>query len=169
MCCLFKRARQPFDKIRVLIHPQSIIHSMVEFADGSVKAQLSYPDMRLPIQYALSHPDRLPNPQLPKIDWSQVNNLTFAEPDLDTFPCLKLAIEAGRRSGTYPAVLCAADEVAVELFLSRRIGFVDIAGIIEQTLEEHQAVTNPAIEEIMAADAWAREKALNLANGVNLR
>jgi len=158
----------PYDGIRVIVHPQSIIHSMVEFADGSVKAQLSYPDMRLPIQYALSYPDRLPNPRLPKIDWSKITDLTFAEPDADTFPCLRLAIEAGRKGGTYPAVLCAADEVAVELFLSRRIRFIDIAAIIERTLEQHQAVNNPDIEEILAADSWSREKALNLANGVNL-
>jgi len=158
----------PYDGIRVIVHPQSIIHSMVEFADGSVKAQLSYPDMRLPIQYALSYPDRLPNPRLPKIDWSKITDLTFAEPDADTFHCLRLAIEVGRKGGTYPAVLCAADEVAVELFLSRRIRFIDIAAIIERTLEQHQAVNNPGIEEILAADSWAREKALNLANGVNL-
>jgi len=158
----------PYDGIRILVHPQSIIHSMVEFADGSVKAQLSYPDMRLPIQYALSYPDRLPNPRLPKIDWSKITDLTFAEPDADTFHCLRLAIEAGRKGGTYPAVLCAADEVAVELFLSRRIRFIDIAGIIERTLEQHQAVNKPGIEEILAADSWAREKALNLADGVNL-
>ena len=158
----------PYDGIRVIVHPQSIIHSMVEFADGSVKAQLSYPDMRLPIQYALSYPDRLPNPRLPKIDWSKITDLTFAEPDADTFPCLRLAIEAGRKGGTYPAVLCAADEVAVELFLSRRIRFIDIAAIIERTLEQHQAVNKPDIEEILAADSWSREKALNLANGVNL-
>ena len=87
----------PLDNIRVLIHPQSIIHSMVEFIDGSIKAQLSYPDMRLPIQYALSYPERLPNPQLPRLDWSNIKDLTFEPPDLDTFPCLKLAVEAGRR------------------------------------------------------------------------
>ena len=95
----------PFDNIRVLIHPQSIVHSMVEFIDGSIKAQLGYPDMRLPIQYALSHPERLANQQLPRLDWSRIKSLTFAQPDFDTFPCLKLAIEAGRKGGTYPAVL----------------------------------------------------------------
>ena len=155
----------PFANIRVLIHPQSIIHSMVEFIDGSIKAQLSYPDMRLPIQYALSYPDRLPNPQLPRIDWSNVNSLTFEEPDLNRFPCLKLAIEAGKKGGTCPAVLCAADEVAVELFLSQRIKFIDIAGFTERTLEQHQAIDHPTIEEIMAADAWAREKVRQLITG----
>ena len=157
----------PFDNIKVLIHPQSIVHAMVEFADGSIKAQLSYPDMRLPIQYALSHPERIPNPQLPKLNWSNINSLTFEQPDFDTFPCLKLAIEAGKRGGTYPAVLCAADEVAVELFLSQRIKFADIANLVEQALEQHKVIAHPGLEEIMAADAWARERAMQLATGDN--
>ena len=157
----------PFDNIKVLIHPQSIIHSMVEFIDGSIKAQLSYPDMRLPIQYALSYPERLPNPQLPKLNWSLINNLTFEQPDLNTFPCLKLAIEAGRKGGTYPVVLCAADEVAVELFLARRVKFIDIANLVGQALEQHQSIPYPTLDEIIAADAWAREKVLQLATGDN--
>ena len=157
----------PFDNIKVLIHPQSIIHSMVEFIDGSIKAQLSYPDMRLPIQYALSYPERLPNPQLPRLNWSLINNLTFEQPDLNTFPCLKLAIEAGRKGGTYPAVLCAADEVAVELFLARRVKFIDIANLVGQALEQHQSIPYPTLDEIIAADAWAREKVLQLATGDN--
>jgi 1-deoxy-D-xylulose-5-phosphate reductoisomerase len=148
----------PFDNISVLIHPQSIVHSMVEFIDGSVKAQLGYPDMRLPIQYALSYPERLANPQLPRLNWEEIKDLNFNPPDPDTFPCLKLAIEAGKKGGTYPAVLCAADEVAVELFLSRRIKFTDIAGLVQQALEEHQAIASPTLEEIMAADDWARKK-----------
>ena len=153
----------PYDNIKVLIHPQSIVHSMVEFVDGSIKAQLSYPDMRLPIQYALSYPERLNNPQLPRLDWSHINNLTFDQPDLDTFPCLRLAIEAGKKGGTYPTVLCAADEVAVDLFLSQHIKFTDIAHLVEQALVQHQAIASPALEEIMAADAWAREKVTQLA------
>ena len=157
----------PYDNIKVLIHPQSIVHSMVEFVDGSIKAQLSYPDMRLPIQYALSYPERLDNPQLPRLDWSNIKDLTFDQPDLDTFPCLKLAIEAGKKGGTYPAVLCAADEVAVELFLSERIKFTDITNLVEQVLEQHQAIACPTLEEIMAADAWAREKVTQLAAGDN--
>jgi 1-deoxy-D-xylulose-5-phosphate reductoisomerase len=152
----------PYDNIKVVIHPQSIIHSMVEFLDGSIKAQLSYPDMRLPIQYALSYPERLNNPQLLRLDWSHINSLTFDQPDLDTFPCLNLAIETARKGGTYPAVLCAVDEVAVELFLSQRIKFTDIANLIEQVLEYHQAVACPTLEEIMAADDWARGKVLDL-------
>ena len=157
----------PFKNIKVLIHPQSIIHSLVEFIDGSIKAQLSYPDMRLPIQYALTYPERLPNPQLPRLDWDSINNLTFEQPDLDTFPCLRLAIEAGKKGGAYPAVLCAADEVAVELFLSQRIKFVDIASLIEQALEQHQVIAHPTLEEIMMADAWARQKVLQLTTGDN--
>jgi len=157
----------PFEKIKVLIHPQSIMHSMVEFVDGSIKAQLSYPDMRLPIQYALSYPERLPNPRLPRLDWSNITKLTFDQPDWETFPCLKIATEAGKKGGTYPAVLCAADEVAVELFLSGRIKFIDIPGLIEQTLEEHQAITHPSLEEILATDAWARGKIEQLATGDN--
>ncbi len=152
----------PVENISVIIHPQSIIHSMVEFADGSVKAQLSYPDMRLPIQYALSYPERLSNPQLPKLDWNNFKDLTFKQPDFDTFPCLRLAIEAGKAGGTCPAVLCGADEAAVELFLSRRIGFTDIAGLVEQVLSEHETAHNPSLEEIMASDSWAREKVSNI-------
>jgi len=158
----------PFDNIKVLIHPQSIIHSMVEFIDGSIKAQLSYPDMRLPIQYALSYPERFPNPQLPRLDLDHLNKLTFEEPDLEVFPCLKLAIEAGRKGGTYPTALYAADEVIVELFLSQRIKFVDIPHLIEQVLEKHQSIAHPTLEEIIAADTWAREKVMQLATGDSL-
>jgi 1-deoxy-D-xylulose-5-phosphate reductoisomerase len=157
----------PFDSINVLIHPQSIIHSMVEFIDGSVKAQLGCPDMRLPIQYALSYPERLANAQLPKLNWEAIKELTFEPPDLNTFPCLKLAIEAGIRGGTYPAVLCGADEVAVELFLSERIKFTDIARLVERALEAHQAISKPTIEEILAADNWARERVRELVGGDN--
>ena len=158
--------RTPYDRIDVLVHPQSIIHSMVEFIDGSVKAQLSYPDMRLPIQYALYYPERLPNPQLPRLDWSLVRSLDFEMPDYNKFPCLRLAIEAGKQGGTCPAVLCAADEVAVELFLAGRIRFTDIAGVIARTLEQHQVVAKPTLEEIEAADAWAREILLKTAGGI---
>jgi len=155
----------PFDNIRVVIHPQSIIHSMVEFVDGSVKAQLSYPDMRLPIQYALSYPERFSNPQLPRLNWDNISSLTFEQPDLDNFPCLKLAIEAGKAGGTCPTVLCAADEAAVELFLSRHIKFTDIARLVEWTLEQHQIVSHPTLDEIIEADGWARQKALHMVTG----
>ena len=155
----------PVASIRVLVHPQSIIHSMVEFVDGSIKAQLSYPDMRLPIQYALSYPERLPNPSLPRLDWRNISELTFEQPDVVAFPCLSLAIEAGKEGGTYPAVLCAADEGAVELFLSHRINFVDIASLVERALEQHQVIAHPTLEQILAADGWAREKIGELVGG----
>jgi 1-deoxy-D-xylulose-5-phosphate reductoisomerase len=152
----------PFDSIEILIHPQSIIHSMVEFTDGSLKAQLSWPDMRLPIQYALSYPRRWSNPELPRLEWNKINSLNFELADYDRFPCLKLAVDAGKSGGTYPAVLCAADEVAVELFLSHRISFTDIAKIVQKTLEQHQNISQPSLEEILAADNWARECATRL-------
>jgi 1-deoxy-D-xylulose-5-phosphate reductoisomerase len=157
----------PFDSISVIIHPQSIIHSIVEFIDGSCKAQLGCPDMRLPIQYALTYPERRSNPELPRLDWDSISRFDFEPPDTDSFPCLRLAIEAGRRGGTLPAVLCAADEVAVELFLSHRIQFNGIASLIQQVLEEHQAdfVARPTIKDINTADAWARDRAIRLALG----
>jgi len=153
------------DDITVLIHPESIVHSMVEFTDGSVKAQLSPPDMRLPIQYALAYPERLPNADLPTFDWSRFDDLHFGQPDMDKFPCLRLAIEAGRQGGTYPAALCAADEAAVELFLDGRIGFLDIAPLIEKVLEQHDNVDKPAMEDIISAGARARERVLAMAGG----
>ena len=155
----------PYENIDILIHPQSIIHSMVEFTDGSIKAQLGYPDMRLPIQYALTYPERLPNPELPGVDWSKIKSLTFETPDFDAFPCLKLAIEAGKKGGTFPAVLCAADEVAVELFLSRHLKFSAIAHLVGQVLNQHQATAHPTLDEIIKADSWAREKLNQLAGG----
>jgi 1-deoxy-D-xylulose-5-phosphate reductoisomerase len=155
----------PFDSIEILIHPQSIVHSMVEFLDGSLKAQLNWPDMRLPIQYALSYPRRWPNSELPRLDWSKIQSLNFEPVDYDKFPCLKLAVDAGKSGGTYPAVLCAADDVAVELFLSRRTSFTDIAQIIQKTLEQHQNIPHPSLEEILAADNWARECATRFSLG----
>jgi 1-deoxy-D-xylulose-5-phosphate reductoisomerase len=146
-----------FENIEILIHPQSIIHSMVEFVDGSIKAQLSSPDMRLPIQYALSHPQRWPNSKLPYLDLSKTQPLNFEPVDYDKFPCLKLAVSAGKAGGTYPAVLCAADEIAVELFLNKQITFTDIPRMVQETLEQHDNISRPSLEEILAADAWARE------------
>ncbi|RLC94371.1 MAG: 1-deoxy-D-xylulose-5-phosphate reductoisomerase [Chloroflexi bacterium] len=149
----------PLQQIDVVVHPGSVVHSMVEFADGSVKAQLSVPDMHLPIQYALTYPERLPTPQLPRIDWGRLDCLKFELPDLDRFPCLRLAREAGERGGTCPAVLCAADEVAVGRFLSGSIGFLDIPRLIEKTLDRHQRIDSPSLEDILTADAWARQYA----------
>jgi 1-deoxy-D-xylulose-5-phosphate reductoisomerase len=153
-------ARWLFDmdisKIDVIIHPESIIHSMVELIDGSILAQLSIADMRLQIQLALTHPERRRSP-VPYLKLSEVGSLTFQEPDMEQFPCLRYAYEAGRTGGTMPAVVNAADEVAVEAFLSRRIGFLDIPGIIKQTMEAHRPVLNPALDDIMSSDRWARD------------
>lgn len=153
------------DDIEVVIHPQSIIHSLVEFVDGSVKAQLSMPDMRFPIQYAIFHPERVPNDTLPRLDFLNIksgpteNALTFEKPDIDKFPCLGLAFQASRMGGTYPAVLSAADEVAVDRFLKGQIKFTDIAKIISKALDEHRGISNPFLDDILAADAWARKAA----------
>ena len=147
----------PFEKIDILIHPQCVVHSMVEFTDGSIKAQLSFPDMRLPIQHALCYPERLFNSKLPSLDISKINSLNFEPVEYSRFPCLGLALDAGKRGGTYPAVLCAADEAAVQLFLLRQIGFLDIAPLIEDALQEHQSISKPTLNEILQADAWARE------------
>ncbi len=149
----------PYDSIEVVIHHQSIVHSLVEFADGAVKAQLSPPDMRLPIQYALSYPERWGNNKLPGLDLIKTKQLDFEAPDYARFPCLRLALEAGKKGGTYPAVLCAADEVAVTLFLEGRLKFTGIPVTIEKVLSTHQAVAQPSLEEVLAADLWARTEA----------
>lgn len=149
----------PYSQIEVVVHPQSIIHSIVEFVDGSAKAQLSLPDMRLPIQYALTHPERWESPFREGIDFGSIVSFDFEPVDLDRFPCLKLAMEAGEMGGTYPAVLSAADEVAVELFLAKKIGFPDIAAVVARTLDCHEMISYPSIEDIFAADTWARETA----------
>jgi 1-deoxy-D-xylulose-5-phosphate reductoisomerase len=147
----------PFERIDVLVHPQSIIHSMVEFPDGAVKAQLGMPDMRLPIQYALSYPERWSNGELPRLDFKTIAKFDFEQPDYGRFPCLGLAIEAGKKGGTYPSALCAADEVAVNLFLDGRIKFTDIPVLIDDVLSKHNNVSQPSIEDILHADTWARE------------
>lgn len=152
----------PFDKIDIVLHPQSIVHSLVEFIDGSVKAQLSLPDMRLPIQYALSYPERLANPRLPRLDMAKTH-LIFERINLSRFPCLQLALEAGRKGGTYPAALCAADEIAVNLFLDKQISFLKISELIDKTLSLHEGIATPTLEDILATDKWARETALKLA------
>jgi 1-deoxy-D-xylulose-5-phosphate reductoisomerase len=157
----------PFDKIDILIHPQSIVHSMVEMADGSIKAQLSYPDMRLPIQFALTYPGRLANTTFPKLDWKNIKNLAFEIPDYDRFPCLKLAIAAGKQGGTLPAALCAADEAAVELFLNGKIRFLDIPVLLEKVLNLHSNRSSPNLEEILHVDRWSREQVKRLAGGDN--
>jgi 1-deoxy-D-xylulose-5-phosphate reductoisomerase len=153
----------PFEKIEIIVHPQSIIHSMVEFRDGSVKAQLSTPDMHLPIQYALFFPERMHNPTIKPLDFKKVRNLTFEPVNYAQYPCLKLALDAGKLGGTYPPVLCAADETAVELFLNNGIAFTEIATIIEKTLDMHRPVSSPGLEDILRSDKWACETALKAA------
>jgi 1-deoxy-D-xylulose-5-phosphate reductoisomerase len=147
-----------FDRISIVVHPQSCIHSMVEFADGSVKAHLGATDMRIPIQYAFSFPTRWPAPVSP-VDFVTLGRLDFDEPDYDTFRCLALALEAGRAGGTAPAVLNAANEVAVAAFLAERIRFDTIAGIVERVLDAHTPVPLDSLETVEAADAWARSEA----------
>ena len=148
--------RIPIDRIQVLIHPQSIIHSMVEFIDGSIKAQLGLPDMRLPIQYALSYPDRLPN-DLPRMDFKKCSQLTFIEPDYGKFRALRLAYAAVQEGGTAPAVLNAANEEAVHAFLHHLIRFDEIPEIVEAALEQHHVQPVTGIESVLEADRWARE------------
>lgn len=149
----------PWEKIDVVVHPQSIIHAMVEFTDGSVKAQLSPPDMRLPIQYALFHPERMVNADIPKFNPVETGSLTFEALDMARYPCFQIALEAGRKGLTYPTVLSAADEVAVELFLSGSIGFTDIPNVLDWVLSKHEPKLNPNLEDILEVDIWAREAA----------
>ena len=147
------------DRIEVVIHKEAIVHSLVEFVDGTMLAHLGTPDMRLPIQYALTCPERLPNP-LKRLDLVKIKKLTFQKPDTRKFPCLKLAYEAARIGGTAPAVLNAANEIAVSLFLKRKVGFMEIPEMIEKVLKRHKPIKNPTLNEILKADAWAREEAL---------
>jgi 1-deoxy-D-xylulose-5-phosphate reductoisomerase len=146
------------EQIRVLVHPQSIVHSMVTFADGSTLAQMSTPDMQMPIQYALTHPGRRPG-LTAALDLAAVGSLTFAEPDLMRFPALRLGFEVARAGGTSGAVLNAANEVAVEAFLGGRLAFTDIVKVSERVLSTHTPTPGPDLETILRADAWAREEA----------
>lgn len=147
-----------FDDIDVVVHPQSIVHSMVEFTDASTIAQLSTPDMRLPIGYALAYPDRIGTP-FGRIDWSTLSRLDFEPPDLDAFPCLGLAYAAGRVGGTAPAWISAANEVAVDAFLAGRIAWRDIASVIAATLDRHDGAPATDVESVIDADATARRVA----------
>ncbi|MDQ7844239.1 MAG: 1-deoxy-D-xylulose-5-phosphate reductoisomerase [Armatimonadota bacterium] len=147
------------EQIDVVIHPQSVVHSLVEFVDGSVKAQLAPPDMRLVIAHALTAPMRRPLPALPAMEWDGLQ-LTFERPDPARYPCLGLAYDALRRGGTMPAVLNAANEVAVERFLAGGVPFTGIARAVAETMAAHHPVPDPTLEEIVAADAWARGRAL---------
>ena len=153
----------PWEKIDVVVHPQSIVHSLVEFEDGSIKALLSYPDMRLPIQYALLHPTRLPNGHRRGLDLAEVTALTFEPLDIERHPCFTIALDAARAGGTYPAALNAADQVAVELFLQKRIGFLEIPSLVEKVVNSHSSGSATSLDDIQDADAWARRRAQELA------
>lgn len=151
----------PGENIDVLVHPQSIVHSMVQYKDSSVIAQLGVPDMRLPIQYALDYPERIES-ELPRLDLAEVASLTFEKPNLEVFPCLSLAYKAMELGGTYPTVLNAVNEVMVEEFLNDRIGFYDIPKYIELAMEKHENIKQPTIEDILEVDRIERIKAYEL-------
>jgi len=148
----------PPEKIKVLVHPQSIVHSMVEYRDGAVIAQLGMPDMKGPISYALSYPERLEDVS-PALDLAKVGTLTFEEPDLERFPCLAYAFDALQAGGSMPAVLSAANEVAVRYFLEEKIGYTDIARVIRSTMDAHTASNIATVEDALKADLWARQEA----------
>lgn len=153
----------PAARVSVVVHPQSIVHSLVEYVDGSVLAQLGIPDMRVPISYILAYPDRLPLEHLPSLDLAQAARLEFTEPDFDKFPCLGLAYVALERGGTCPAVLNAANEVAVDQFLAGQIAFPAIADINARVLAGHVAQPADNLDSVLAVDAWAREQAQKIA------
>lgn len=153
-------------QVEVVLHRESIVHSLVEFSDGSVKAQLGLPDMRLPIQCALAYPERMPVPPAPPLDLAAIGSLNFGRPDLSRFPALGLAMDAGRIGGTMPAVMAAADEVAVGRFIGGEIGFLEIPSVIESVMQKHDPVVDPDIEAVLAADAWARATAAAQVAGV---
>ncbi len=157
-------ARWLFDiemaRVGVVVHPQSIVHSMVEFVDGSLLAQLSTPDMCLPIQYALTYPERSASERV-QTNFPKIGTLTFEEPDVERFPAIELARRAGELGGTLPAVLNAANEVAVEAFVNRKINFPQITETVRRTMDAHKIVSQPTLEQILEADAWARKNSLN--------
>lgn len=155
----------PWDDIEIVVHPQSIIHSMVEFVDGSVKAQISPPDMRLPIQYALFYPDRVYNESIRQFDAVATGSLNFEPYEAERYPCFDLAMEYARKEGTWPAALCGANDKAVDLFLSGKIGFLEISTLIRQALNEHQSIDEPTLEETISAASWAREKVSRIVEG----
>jgi 1-deoxy-D-xylulose-5-phosphate reductoisomerase len=155
-------ARWLFDiemaRVSVVVHPQSVVHSMVEFVDGSMLAQLSTPDMCLPIQYALTYPERSASDRV-QTNLAKLGSLTFEEPDTDRFPALELARRAGEIGGTLPAVLNAANEVAVDAFINQKINFPQISQTVHRTMDAHKVVPHPTLDQILAADSWARHEA----------
>jgi 1-deoxy-D-xylulose-5-phosphate reductoisomerase len=148
----------PYERIDVVVHPQSIVHSLVQLNDGASLAHLGYPDMRVPISYALHFPERA-DVEVPALDLGAIGELTFEQPDTEAFPCLRLAREAGEAGGTAPCVLNAADEVAVRAFLDERLPFTGIAEVVERVLGEMPAETVGHFEDLFAVDAEARERA----------
>ena len=149
------------DQIAILIHPQSVVHSMVEYKDGSVIAQLGIPDMIIPISYALSYPRHLKN-SLPPLELDKVENLIFEKPDVKRFKCLDLALQAAETGGSMPTVLNGANEIAVAAFLEGKIKFLDIPDLIEKTMETHQSRSVDDIETIIETDKWARDAAVEV-------
>ena len=156
----------PATAVDVLIHPQSVVHSLVEYRDGSMIAQLGVPDMRIPIAYALTFPSRLPRTD-PPLDLTKAGPLEFFKPDRKRFPGLQLAYDAVGRGGTMPAVLNGANECAVAAFIEDKIGFCDICLVIEEVLDLHDVQKEPTIDAILAADRWAREEAGKIIKGMN--
>ena len=156
----------PLNKIKILIHPEAVIHSMVEYIDGAILAQLSITDMRIPIQYALSYPERL-KARLSSLDFCKLERLHFQKPDFKRFPCLALAYRAAGELGTMPCVLNAANEVCVEEFLRKRLKFISIPKIIEQVMDSHRNKKAPNIDDIFRADAWARQEAHGFIGSLN--
>ncbi len=152
--------------IKVLIHPEALIHSMVEFEDGVIIAQLSATDMRVPIQYALTYPQRLKN-SFPRIDFYKLRQMHFAKPNLNNFPCLELAYQAAAELGSMPAVLNGANETSVNCFLNKKIRFMDIPKIVERVMRRHKKVERPDLEDILQADSWAKREALRLCEQSN--
>ena len=152
-----------WEDIEVVIHPQSLIHSMVEFVDGSVKAQISPPDMRLPLQYSMLYPQRAPNADIQRFDAVAAGELTFKSLDPGRYPCFQLALDVAKRGGTWPAALNGTDEKAVEAFLGGRIKFTEIPFVIERALEDFSPIDDPSIEDIIAASGWGKERVAQLA------
>ena len=153
----------PWDRIDVVLHPQSIVHSLVEFNDGSVKAQLARPDMRLPLQYALFYPRRMANQWALSLDIAKLGSLDFGPLDNKRYPGFNIALDAAREGGTYPAALCAADDVAVSMFLDHRLGFLGIPDLVQRVLDEHTPGSESSLDDLQEASSWARRRAEELA------
>ena len=153
------------DRIDVVVHPQSIVHSYVELKDGSVLAQMGLPDMRVPIQYALTYPRHLPS-GVGRMRLAEIGSLTFEPPDMERFPCLRLAYEAGKAGGTMPAALSGADEAAVDAFLNKKIRFDQIPVLLSEAMRRHDSIASPTLDEAMAADDWAKKQVQSLMEGV---